>query len=211
MTRISPQPVRTGRHRGWLRAVLLLISALALTATSALPAQALPARAGSAQDETASSQAESGQTSSERSVQPGPTGVRANIVKKAKSQIGYKEGANNCNKYGKCEPWCAWFATWVWKKAGGAQARKVKRAGFTGTVYNWGKSKGLAHKGTKGVKAGDMVFYGSGPSSPSTSTHVDIVIKAGKKLTVVGGNLSNKVMKRTKGRSGIYGYIRPYK
>ncbi|WP_169787737.1 CHAP domain-containing protein [Luteipulveratus mongoliensis] len=131
------------------------------------------------------------------------------VVSIAKGQVGYKESGNNCTKYSsQCVSWCALFATWVWNKAG----IKIPRYAFTGDLYNWGKSKGRSHwvkgKPLGKVNAGDLVLYGSGPSSPSTSTHVDIVVGVYKDhLKVIGGNVSNKVTMRNVPRKNIYAWV----
>lgn len=42
---------------------------------------------------------------------------RAKIVEIAAKEIGYHEHGDNCNKFSSiCAPWCAFFATWVWKQ-----------------------------------------------------------------------------------------------
>ena len=142
--------------------------------------------------------------------------IRANIAKIAKSQIGVKEkpAGSNCTKYGPCVAWCAYFATWVWKKAG----INIPKYGFTGDIYHWGKRKGRAHRSNTGMKVGDIVLYGTGPQNTNTSVHTGVVVAVGKgTITTVEGNSGNKVSKRgpfdpkhakQAGRPGnIYGWV----
>lgn len=126
---------------------------------------------------------------------PPPVGDRrAAILSVVRSQIGVTETGSNCNPYGDCVEWCGLFATWAWNKAG----IPTPSMAFTGRIYTWGAENGrlirtsnnagtvLAH-----AKPGDMVLYGTGPSSPGTSWHVDIVeSNNGSSLTVIGGNVS---------------------
>ncbi|GAA4441162.1 CHAP domain-containing protein [Actinokineospora soli] len=147
----------------------------------------------------------------------------SDIVRIAKSQVGYKERAGNCTKYHRdCAAWCGIFTHWVWKKAG---VSKLPPAGFgrawVATYWaKWGKDKGLLKRrpaGTRGgnPKAGDVIVYGK---PGSLNGHVGIVVKvhANGKLTTVDGNLSNKVVThtidpKTKVINGgaVYGYVRP--
>jgi hypothetical protein len=107
---------------------------------------------------------------------PSPTQFAggSQVVQIASSQIGPDpddaSGAY-CNPYGPCEEWCALFATWVWQQAG----FPVPQDAFTGDVFTWAQSEGLAFA-PNGVPApGDGVLYGSGPQNASTSVHMGIV------------------------------------
>ncbi|MBW1602596.1 peptidoglycan-binding protein [Streptomyces sp. JJ66] len=140
---------------------------------------------------------------------PASGSTREKIVEIARSQLGVRETGNNCNPYGWCAAWCAMFGTWVWQEAG----VDVPSYAFTGAWFNWGQRNGHSSWGYDGVQAGDAIMYGTGPSSVSTSTHVDLVerVNANGTLTVIGGNVSDAVTRRTinPASAGIYGYVRP--
>jgi peptidoglycan DL-endopeptidase CwlO len=139
------------------------------------------------------------------------SGLRNQIRKVARGQLGYHEGAGNANKYGPKAAWCSSFATWVWRKSG----VKIPILPFTGDVYNWGRQHGLAygndHLG-KNVRPGDVLLFGTGPQSPQTSTHIGIVESVnGDKVTLIEGNSSDQVRRVTHTLSGstFYGGVHP--
>lgn len=147
----------------------------------------------------------------------------ADIVRIATAEVGYKERANNCNKYsGDCAAWCGMFARWVWNKAG---VKKLPPAGYgkawVATYWaKWGADQGLLKKrpaGTRGgsPKAGDAIVFGV---PGSLNGHVGLVVKvhADGTLTTIDGNLSDKVTKRTidpktatTNGGAVYGYVKP--
>jgi len=102
------------------------------------------------------------------------TGAVTAIVQTAASQIGpdpdVGQGAY-CNPYGPCEEWCALFATWVWEQQGVG----ITSFAFTGNAYRWGVARGLALGPATTPSSGDAVFFGTGPTSAATSTHMGIV------------------------------------
>lgn len=134
-----------------------------------------------------------------------PADVEKAIIAKARSQRKVVEKKNNCNPYGGCMPWASLFATWAWNEAGDI----VPPFSFSGDLYAWGKKHNRAHDGTEGVGPGDMVLHGTGPDSPRTSTHVDIVIatQPDGKLRVIGGDIKGRVTERTVAVKGIYAWI----
>ncbi|GAB2821302.1 CHAP domain-containing protein [Lentzea nigeriaca] len=147
----------------------------------------------------------------------------ADIVRIATAEVGYKERANNCNKYSDdCAAWCGMFARWVWKKAG---VTKLPPAGYgkawVATYWaKWGADNDLLKRrpaGTRGgnPKAGDAIVFGT---PGSLNGHVGIVVKVHSdgKLTTIDGNLSDKVTKRTidpktttTNGGAVYGYVKP--
>jgi peptidoglycan DL-endopeptidase CwlO len=135
----------------------------------------------------------------------------ANKIKKiARSQLGYHEGPGNQNKYGPAAPWCASFTTWVWRKSG----VDIPILPFTGDVYRWGQEHGTAYgkNNLDSARPGDVLLFGSGPSSPSTSTHIGIVESVnGDKVTLIEGNSSDKVQRvtHTLSSSTFYGGVHP--
>lgn len=126
------------------------------------------------------------------------------IVSIARSQLGKKERRSNCNPYGGCMPWDSLFATWVWRRAGDT----VPVYSFSGDLYRWAKRFDRMHRGVEGVGIGDLVLYGSGPSSKGTSRHVDIVVGVfPDHLRVIGGDVNNKVSIRNVPLKGIYAWV----
>jgi hypothetical protein len=100
---------------------------------------------------------------------PGPG---ARVVRAAASQLGpSRDGANFCNPYGPCEQWCALFATWAWEAAG----VPVPRYAFVGDVYRWAAEHTSVVGRRARPRAGDLVFYGSGPWSVRGSPHMGVV------------------------------------
>jgi hypothetical protein len=149
--------------------------------------------------------------------------LRGKIVNLANGEVGTTEA--NCNRYNSAchngEPdWCAMFATWTWSKAG---ISGVPTGTFVARALGkWGVSKGLfkyRSSSTHGSpKPGDWAIYG--PPDGTTGGHVDVVtaVHPDGTLTVVGGNVSNKVSRRVidpdTARQGadrvlISGYVTP--
>jgi uncharacterized protein YukE/cell wall-associated NlpC family hydrolase len=132
------------------------------------------------------------------------------ILDAARGELGYQEGPGNANKYGPSAAWCSSFATWVWKQAG----VDIPSMPFTGDVYNWGEQHGLAY-GTDNLgqaRPGDVLLFGTGPESPSTSTHIGVVETVdGDQVTLIEGNSSDQVQRVTHTLSGetFYGGVHP--
>ncbi|EWC64061.1 hypothetical protein UO65_0588 [Actinokineospora spheciospongiae] len=128
----------------------------------------------------------------------------------ARSQLGYREGAGNANKYGPSAAWCSSFATWAWRKAG----VDIPLLPFTGDVYRWGQQHGTAYgkDSLDQARPGDVLLFGTGPQSPSTSTHIGIVEKVeGNTVTTIEGNSGDQVARRTHtlSSSTFYGGVHP--
>ncbi len=107
------------------------------------------------------------------------------IVDAAQSQIGPATQGNFCNPYGPCEEWCALFASWAWNQAGIPSITD----GFTGDLFNWAAGNTAVLPGNGTPAAGDIVFYGTGPQSTSTSVHDGIVAQTwpdGSLITIEG-------------------------
>ena len=149
------------------------------------------------------------------------------VVKNALSQVGYKEGPNNWNKYaqrldavnyfvgcGKKQnlPWCCIFCNWcvfVSSDSSSDSDKKWDAINFqfqssscnTSAVVryykNFFKKKGRIYAQPK---AGDIAFYGD--------SHVGIVVAvSGSNMTVVEGNTGNMVKKKVRpiSDSGCFG------
>ncbi|HET9138740.1 CHAP domain-containing protein [Actinophytocola sp.] len=138
------------------------------------------------------------------------SGLTNKVKKVARSQLGYHEGPGNRNKYGPPAAWCSSFATWVWRKSG----VDIPILPFTGDVYRWGQRHGLAYgSGHLGqARPGDVLLFGTGPQSTSTSTHIGIVESVhGNTVTLIEGNSSDRVQRvtHTLSPSTFYGGVHP--
>lgn len=99
------------------------------------------------------------------------------MVKKAESQIGYKEsprGSNN-TKYGRWygmnfEPWCAIFLSWVANECGELEAVGGKFA-YCPYWVNHFKKKGQWLDRSEKPRPGDIIFFSNG----SRACHVGLV------------------------------------
>ena len=128
--------------------------------------------------------------------------MRNKIVKEALQEVGYKEGANNENKYskelyGKAQEWCADFVRWVLKKVGAEDLFPV--SSYVPTVANWYDKKGQyknskAYGGSYIPQAGDLILFDYNRNT--TSDHIGIVEKvADGKVYTIEGNKDNMVKK----------------
>ncbi len=134
------------------------------------------------------------------------------VVSAARKELGTRENppGSNRNPYGPTAPWCASFATAMWRKAGVT----IPILPFTGDVYRWGQQhdKAYGKNSLKQAKPGDVLLFGTGPQSPSTSTHIGIVEKVeGDKVTMIEGNSGDSVRRNTHTLSSatFYGGVRP--
>jgi hypothetical protein len=144
------------------------------------------------------------------------TASGSTIVQIAQSQLGTQEGANNCNPYGPCEPWCSDFLTWVWEHAG----VDIPRLGYSGDVYKWGQTHSQVLPATATPAPGDAVEFGTGPNAHE-SEHVGIVeqVFTNGEITMISGNWGNEVGRAqpfqpsqatSSGMPGpVYGYVVP--
>lgn len=151
------------------------------------------------------------------------------VIAAAKSQLGYREGKNNDNKFAKeiCpslnnQPWCAIFVSWCFHRA--------KATKLIDGQYDWGfagctdafrrfKAEGL-QVNKRLAKPGDIVFFNF-DNVEVTQEHVGIVIgkTTGGLLTIEGNTCAehatgsqangNGVYRRTRAYGVVAGVIRP--
>lgn len=142
------------------------------------------------------------------------------VVQVARSQVGVHENppGSNCSPYGPCEPWCALFATWVWRRAGIA----IPSLAFSGAVYEWARVHAHVFPPNTPPRPGWAALFGTGPQNPSTSLHVGIVesVLTNGEITLINGNFADDVMRTGPCRPAdaqggcaepgpIYGYAAP--
>ncbi|ANZ40867.1 hypothetical protein BBK82_37670 [Lentzea guizhouensis] len=143
-----------------------------------------------------------------------PSGAKVRkIVTAARGEIGTRESppGSNRNPYGPTTYWCSSFATAMWRKAG----VDIPILPFTGDVYRWGQRNGKAYGNgdlKQNVRPGDVLLFGTGPQSPSTSKHIGIVEKVdGNTVTLIEGNSGDQVRRNTHQLSStkFYGGVHP--
>ena len=142
------------------------------------------------------------------------------LVALARSQVGYREGANNYNKYAEDpritqlygwnvqnKPWCGTFVNWCFLNAFGTVGGKMTYGGSAAcaTQANYYKNNGAF---TQSPAVGDQIFFYSGDGI----NHTGIVVEVnGMAIRTVEGNYSDKVSlcTYTQGNTSIAGYGRP--
>ena len=142
------------------------------------------------------------------------------LVALARSQVGYREGANNQNKYAddpritqlygwnvQNQPWCCTFVNWCFLNAFGTIGGRMTYGGSAACASqaNLYKNNGAF---TQSPAVGDQIFFYSG----NGINHTGIVVEVnGLVIRTVEGNYSDKVSlcTYTKGNSMIAGYGRP--
>lgn len=142
------------------------------------------------------------------------------IVAIAQREVGTRE-PTAWNRYGP-DPWCAYFVSWVWRKAG----IDVPKTAFTGALFTWASNGGgRALPASAHPQPGDAIFYGTGPSSPTTSEHMGLVERVfpNGQITTIEGNTAGGVSVARIGPfhpdratdapafrpAPVYGYARP--
>jgi hypothetical protein len=167
-----------------------------LVRVSGVPGEALATEAGAPPGD--------GQRGVSRATSPetgcGPGSVPASeagarIVRIARSQLGVGEHppGSNCTSYGPCEPWCALFATWVWRRAG----VRIPQLGFSGAIYEWAQRAAHVFPAGAPPQPGWAALIGSGPADAATSVHVAIVesVLPDGAITLINGNFADRVMR----------------
>lgn len=138
------------------------------------------------------------------------------VLDAARGQLGYREGSNNDNKFGRWyganhASWCDMFVSWCGAQAGEAAA--VGHQSYCPSHVTWFKNKGAWNgKSFWGVHRGDVVFWdwnGNG-----LADHVEIIegFTSGGNVVTIGGNTgsaSNGVYRQTRSLTYMLGAGRP--
>lgn len=144
------------------------------------------------------------------------------ILNLAKTQVGYEEDPNGYNKYnleyyGKnsSQPWCVTFIWWLFKHINASNLfYGGNKTASCGTLFDYYAQRGLANKSWT-PNPGDLVEF---TFNGVAHCHIGICLSYdGKNVTTIDGNTSEvgsqedggHVLVRTRGRSTIYGVIRP--
>lgn len=127
--------------------------------------------------------------------------MRNKVIEIAIKEIGYKEGANNENKYSqelyniKGQEWCADFVRWCLIKAGAEDLYPV--SSYVPTIAEWFDEKGLyknseANGGDYTPQKGDIILFDYNHNS--TSDHIGLVdYVEGNTVYTIEGNKDNMV------------------
>ena len=147
--------------------------------------------------------------------------AKQKLIDLAQSQVGYREGPNNYNKYaddpkviqlyGWCpqnQPWCCTFVNWCYLNAFGYDIGS--RLTYGGTAACSNSAQLFMNNGAyvHMPEVGDQAFYYSGGGI----NHTGIVVKVdGSIFTAVEGNYSDKVslVQHNIGHSDVAGFGRP--
>lgn len=126
--------------------------------------------------------------------------MRKNIIEIAVAEIGYKEGAENSNKYShelynRAQEWCADFVRWCLIKAGAGDLYPV--SSYVPTVAEYFDKKGQyknskARGGNYIPQVADIILFDYNRNS--TSDHIGFVEKIeGNTIYTIEGNKDNMV------------------
>lgn len=137
----------------------------------------------------------------------GASGSAAAFVSTAMSQVGYREGAGNNNKYGAWfgmnnVAWCVIFVCWCAAQSGAPIPTKYS---YVGDMSSYFQSRGLYRTVASGYipKAGDLMIQGD--------RHIGIVRSATRAaVQTVEGNYSDSVATVTRYYSEISGFCTPW-
>lgn len=147
--------------------------------------------------------------------------AKKKLVDLAKSQVGYREGNNNYNKYAsdpmitklygwnpQNQPWCCVFANWCYLTAFGYDIGSRLTYGGTAACANSAQLFKSAGAWSSFPEVGDQAFFYSGGGI----NHTGIVVSVeGTAFTTVEGNYSDKVssVRHNVGASDVAGFGRP--
>lgn len=139
------------------------------------------------------------------------------IVARALSQVNYKEGPNNENKYGAWyqmnnESWCAMFVSWVFscEHALGAIAIGSHGYAYCPTMLSWARQRHLL-KSIRNIKPGDILLFCWDNSG--VPEHTGIATSAydpkSHMILTVEGNTGGQVQGSQSNGDGVYKRARP--
>lgn len=135
------------------------------------------------------------------------------VLRVARSQLGYAERGNGWTKYGdwyakgfENAAWCDMFLSWCAAEAGAAKA--VGRFAYTPSHAGWFRDRG---RWGSAPRKGAIVFFDwGGTRRISAIDHVGIVeaLRSDGGVVTIEGNTSDAVRRRVR-RTGIAGYGYP--
>ena len=135
------------------------------------------------------------------------------VVAAAKSQIGYKEGANKDNKFGvwygmNHQSWCAMFVSWCF--AEGKSLPALEKFSYCPALESWAHSKGMIVP-ISHIQAGDVLLFDWNHSGQAE--HVGIatgpVCKTTQLVPTIEGNTGpDHVGVNQSNGDGVYAKVR---
>ncbi len=137
----------------------------------------------------------------------GGNGSAASFVSVARGQVGYREGANNDNKYGEWfgmnhVAWCVIFVCWCAAQSGAPIPTNLS---YVGDMTAYFQSRGKYRTVSSGYipQAGDLMIQGD--------RHIGIVVSATRSsVQTIEGNCSDSVRAMTRYYSEISGFCTPW-
>lgn len=147
--------------------------------------------------------------------------AKQKLVDLAKSQVGYREGANNYTKYadepmitrlyGWCpqnQPWCCTFVNWCFLTFFGYDLGSKLTYGGTAACASSAQLYQSVGAFVKIQQVGDQAFYFSGGGINHTGLVVEV---DGTSFVAIEGNYSDKVstVRHNTGASDVAGFGRP--
>lgn len=127
----------------------------------------------------------------------------AAVLKIAASQIGYREGRNNANKYGEFygannTAWCAQFIYWCVRQAGAEKGELIPKTAWCPDLLDFARKHGLIVRDpARGDRSGEPrpgdIGLVQRPGQPNGAKHVFFVEKylGSGKVQTIEGNTSN--------------------
>jgi len=137
------------------------------------------------------------------------------ILNTARNEIGYREGANNDNKYGieygmNNEPWCVIFLWWCFRhsNAGDLFPNTAHCDGVRSHAKAVGGWLDRAELESAGLKPGDLVIWDY--NSDGSGDHIGIVESVDEVgFTSIEGNCADSVCRVQRTLEGVSGAYRP--
>lgn len=138
------------------------------------------------------------------------------MLTEVRRHIGYREGRTTPfgvwyerktgSKGFAAAPWCDMFLAYCADRTGNLAA--VGLFAYTPSHVNWFKQRGRWHRGTGGIRAGDIIFF---DWDGGVVDHVGVVEKvlSGGRVQTIEGNTSNACLRRVRSGSSIEGFGRP--
>lgn len=142
------------------------------------------------------------------------TGTSKDFIYVLRGEVGYREGPNNQNKYGKWDgtnmvPWCGQFISWCLDRAGvpGDWKGVDSQRSTVASLEYWKSRNRLVTE----PKPGDLVFF-NWPGGDSVD-HMGAVIGTSDwnqgVLMTIEGNSNDGVRIRTRHRESVVAFARP--
>ena len=148
----------------------------------------------------------------------------AAVIAAAKSQVNYKEGANNDSKFGAWygmnhQSWCAMFVTWCFSQAKALPA--LEKFAYCPALESWAHSKGMIVPIAQ-AQAGDVLLFdwnhsgvaqhvgiATGPVDPHTRLIPTIEGNTGPDHVGVNQSNGDGVYAKVRNPSVVRAVIRP--